>query len=333
MHSIVRLHMRNSLSIHAGSLFLCTLLFITACHSSHQPAAPDRHAARFADLLALFPQRQLPYQVNQDSLHKPLSDSMRLLPDVVKRFFPDSIWQNTFPKSPVEVFPLAAMAYDRGHFLVIRVQQGSRIAAYLCYFDRRDQFHQALRLCYTSPDAQADQYEGRIDRKAVITIDHHIHTPDQRSILRENVYALNPEGKFILVLTNANGALSLEDIYNPIDTLPAHHPFSGDYVKGDMSIVSIRDGKNKQTFRFFIHFYDPTTRCGGELEGTGHFLNRSTGTFKDDNGPCAIDFHFTTGRVRIEEVGGCGAYRGIQCFFNGTYTKKKLHTRQTQMHK
>lgn len=312
---------------------MCGVVLLAACHSAHQPSGPNRHASSFSELLALFPERQLPYQVNADSLRIAVSDSTRLLPDVVQRFFPDSIWRNSFSRAAVHIYPQAAIAYDHGHFLVIRVQQNNRAASYLCYFDRKDQLHQALRLCYAAPDAEADQFEAKIDRRGVITIDHHIHTPDQRSILRENVYALNPEGNFILVLTNANGALSLEDIYNPIDTLPAHHTFSGDYVKGDMSIVSIRDGKNKQTFRFFIHFYDPATRCGGELEGTGHFLNRTTGTYKDDNGPCAIDFHFSTSRVRIEEVGGCGAYRGIQCFFNGTYTKKRLHTHKIQVHK
>jgi hypothetical protein len=322
--------MQDFLRYRVKYFFTGGLLLMAACQSSHRPAGPNRHATSFTELLALFPQGQLPYQVNPDSLRKPLSDSVRLLPEVVARFFPDSIWAKTFPGAGVHVFPQVAIAYDHGHFLVIRVQQGNRVASYLCYFDRKDRFHQALRLCYLTPDDQTDVYESKIDRKGVITLDHHIHTPDQRSILRENVFALNPEGNFMLVLTNANGALSLEDLYNPIDTLPAHHAFSGDYVKDDVSIVSIRDGKNKQSFRFFIHFYDPATRCGGELEGVGRFLNRNTGTYKDDSGPCAIDFHFTNGRVRIEEVGGCGAYRGIQCLFNGTYIKKKLHTHQTR---
>ncbi|MCL6524599.1 MAG: hypothetical protein K6T34_08035 [Thermoflavifilum sp.] len=309
---------------------LLLILMFWGCHSTQQSSGPKRLATNFEELLALFPNRALPYQINPDSLNMSIPDSVAFLPEVVSQFFPDSIWRSSYSHGQVKVFPIAAIAYQNGHFLIIRVQQGQKAVAFLCYFDRKHHFHQALRLTYIGPDWQADRYDAKIDKRGIITLDQHIHTSDQRSILRERVYALNPEGNFLLVLTNANGALPLEEVYNPIDTLPARHPFSGDYVKGDLSIVSIRDGENKQTFRFFIHFYDPKTQCGGELQGIGHFMNRSTGTFKDDQGPCAIDFHFSAHQLRIEEVGGCGAYRGIQCFFNGTYFRKKMHAHSTK---
>jgi hypothetical protein len=36
-----------------------------------------------------------------------------------------------------------------------------------------------------------------------------------------------------------------------------------------------------------------------------------------------VEFTFTGGKVTMKEKGGCGAYRDIQCFFEGSYWKKK----------
>ena len=39
--------------------------------------------------------------------------------------------------------------------------------------------------------------------------------------------------------------------------------------------------------------------------------------------PCIIDFTFEDREIAIREQGSCGSHRGIKCYFNDTFTKKK----------
>jgi len=44
-------------------------------------------------------------------------------------------------------------------------------------------------------------------------------------------------------------------------------------------------------------------------------------TFNAD--PCIIDFNFEDREVTVKEQGSCGNHRGIKCFFDDQYTRKR----------
>jgi hypothetical protein len=53
------------------------------------------------------------------------------------------------------------------------------------------------------------------------------------------------------------------------------------------------------------------------------FVSATKAQYKENANPCAIELNFTASRVTLKETAGCGTYRDIKCFFDGSYTKKK----------
>ncbi|MGH2553719.1 MAG: hypothetical protein ACRDEB_08375, partial [Chitinophagaceae bacterium] len=161
-----------------------------------------------------------------------------------------------------------------------------------------------------------------LDRKYTIT----------KTVLRKNANGSISEGKdvymlsaetmnFMLIMTDA-----LEDkpteLINPIDSLSRKNKFSADYGSGKMNLVSIRDGRKKDRITFFIHFEKNSGECSGELKGEAIFRSSVTAEYKEGGDPCILNFVFSSGSVTLKEE-GCGSRRGLQCLFDGNFTRKK----------
>ena len=91
------------------------------------------------------------------------------------------------------------------------------------------------------------------------------------------------------------------------------------------NLVSVRDGKKPDEYLFFVYFENGNEAepCGGEIRGMMKMASDKVGIFKGDDDPCQINFTFNASSVEVKETGSCGNFRGIKCFFNDTYTKKK----------
>jgi len=140
------------------------------------------------------------------------------------------------------------------------------------------------------------------------------------------IYAYNNAGVFTTVLTETNEERSLNPtaVINPLDTFPRKNKYSGDYVKGKNSMLSIRDGRAANEYQFFIHFVnDGEEACGGDLRGELKMNTENTGIFSQSGDPCVIDFTFSRNEVKVKEQGSCGNYRGITCFFDHTFNRKE----------
>jgi hypothetical protein len=126
----------------------------------------------------------------------------------------------------------------------------------------------------------------------------------------------------VLVMTD-----ELEDkateLINPIDTFPRKNKWSADYTNGPMNLVSVRDGRRNDRISFFIHFDKNNGECTGELKGEAIIRSSNTAEFKVDGDPCVLSFNFSSSSVRLKETEGCGNHRGMQCLFDGSFTKKK----------
>jgi len=92
-------------------------------------------------------------------------------------------------------------------------------------------------------------------------------------------------------------------------------------VKDKKNFISLRDGKHASETLFFIHFEKDD--CRGELKGMARFVSNNVAVYQEGGNPCTIEFNFSAGRVSMKETGGCGSYRDIKCFFEGSYPKKK----------
>lgn len=299
-------------------LFLFLAIGVLAgCKSRNKTISEDERELTFADFSGKFPPADA-LRWNADSLKRKRTDSLAFKPRYLKQFLPDTLGKGVFSAADKPKFWAVGqitLTEDLRLFLV-EGSAKSGAAAWMCFYDKNGAFLQRHLAARYTPGANK-RTGFSVDRKGNIRV----ITETGAAISREDVYAANPDGSLALVLTNSNEP-AVTGLFNPIDTLPRKHKFSANYTAGEGNIVSIRDGETPKEFLFFIHFTRDKGACTGEADGTGRFTSATTGQWRDKQSGCIIDFKFSSSKVTITET-GCGAYRGIKCAFEGSFTKKK----------
>ncbi|WP_212002692.1 hypothetical protein [Chitinophaga sp. HK235] len=304
-------------------LLLLMIGALAACKNNKKAGNNTNEPMTFEDFQALFKAGTLPYKLNADTLQLKMADSLAVAATDVNRFLTDTLTKGDYSKTEkVKLFPLTRMPGNVADYMIIKAVGKSQTTGYLCILDKKGKYLNRLRIANTG-GSDGSIISTSIDNKNVVKISAEKKLSGANTSLKEEFYAVNKDGSVQLIMTNTNGPTTAGQIFNPIDTLPRKHKFSGDYTSGDMSIVSIRDGEDGKTFQFFISFSKDNGNCKGELSGRGHYLAGNRGEYKDKESSCGISFQFSAGRVNIREIGGCGAYRGIKCFFEGGFAKKK----------
>lgn len=301
-------------------LALLTIGLLTGCGSKNKNSGKD--AFTFEDFRHLFTQANLPYKLTPETLREKSPDSAAISPELMKQFLIDTLGKSDFPEGTViKFYPLATIDGAAVNYFVVKAVGKATTTAYVCFVDKKG--HYLDRLPVAKVDGKKDQHYFSIDARQVIKVTNERESSPGHTAIREDFYGVAEDGKTTLIMTNSSGDAAAGQIFNPIDTLPARHKLSGDYLSGETSIVSIRDADDPKSFLFFITFSKDKTGCKGELSGTGHFTGTNKGEYKDKETDCGIAFQFASGKVSIREIGGCGAYRGVRCFFEGSYSKKK----------
>ncbi|MBC9930448.1 hypothetical protein [Chitinophaga qingshengii] len=303
-------------------LLVLTIGALAACKSKKKTGSGADEPMTFEDFQELFVPGTLPYKINADTLQLKIADSLAVDTAAVNQFLTDTLTKGDYGKTEkVKLFPLTRIQGNLTNYMVIKAVGRSQTTGYLCMLDKKGKYLNRLRIANTGSSDGTVTYTS-IDSKNVIKISTEKKLGANNVSLREDFYAVDKTGAVQLIMTNSNGPTTPGQIFNPIDTLPRKHKFSGDYTAGDMSLISIRDGEDGKTFQFFITFSKDNGSCKGELSGRGHYIAGNRGEYKDKESSCGIAFQFSAGRVSIRETGGCGAYRGIKCFFEGNYAKK-----------
>lgn len=289
-----------------------------ACKSKPKNVNDEDRVLTFADFRDFFPEAALPYRLNADSLQR-LPDSLALKAKVAKQFLPDTLAAGIFKAADKpKFFPRGYMRINDLQFLVVEGATKAASAAWIMVYDKRDTFLTRHLIARTGGRTTVGtvldtRYNFRITTETK-------RGPGQVST-REDVYSAGIDGQLSLILTNSNEPTN-PTLYNPIDTLPRKHKFSGNFGTGEMNLVAIRDGETPQEFLFYIHFSRDKGACTGELDGVGRFTGSNTGQFRDKGSSCILEFKFSSNKVTISET-NCGAYRGITCMFEGSYPRKK----------
>jgi hypothetical protein len=104
---------------------------------------------------------------------------------------------------------------------------------------------------------------------------------------------------------------------------------SGYYVKDKKNLISIRDGSKPGKILFFIHFEKNNGECVGELKGEASVIKPNLAQYAAAGDPCSLEFGFASNKLSIKELQGCGNYRGVRCFFEGSYPKKVVKSKKT----
>lgn len=304
-------------------ILLLTLMFglFAACTNTSKPANDEDRVLTFKDFREFFPETALSYRLNADSLKHRIPDTFALKAKVVKQFLPDTLAKGSFTAAEKpKFFPRAYIKKGDQQFFIVEGATKAGSVAWLCIYDKEGKFlqrHLAAKNTATNNTRVGLVMDAKNDLRVTTETQK---APGQIST-RDDVYAINPDGSLALIMTNSNEPATT-GLYNPIDTLPRKHKFSANYASGEHNLVSIRDGETPKEFLFFIHFSRDNGECIGEMDGVGRFTTATTGQFRDKHTSCIVDFRFSGGKVSIKET-GCGAYRGIKCFFEGTFIKKK----------
>lgn len=294
--------------------------FMSACKDKKKNPADEDRPLTFTEFSELFPKAALPYKISPGLLKSKAGDSSAFKPKVAAQFLPDTLLSAAFQKEKPRIVPLAYFKSSDLHYVLVKAAGKSTTQAYICLYTPKGQFLNRLLAGETKPGS-AKEITSTIDSRFNIKVSTSEKRSASYTALREDTYGAYADGSIALIMTNSSEPVS-NGLYNPIDTFPHKHKFSGDYLAGENNIVSVRDGEAGKEFLFFISLSKDKGACHGELDGTARITGANTAQYRDKNSECILEFKFSTGKVTISET-GCGAYRGIKCMFDGSFVKKK----------
>lgn len=267
----------------------------------------------------LFPSEQTSYQLTDANLLSN-KDTTSIRSAEFAAFISDSVKRKLFGKTgKVKYIALARVKAPKNtSYYIVKAISGTKRAALLLPFTN-DQFDAVFPFLIPDDDATTTQTSTIDKSNAIIKGISQKKSGGEVAEGRE-VYQYVPEAKqFTLLLTNPLN--NTAELINPIDTLPKKHKFSGDYLKDKKNFVSVRDGRSSNELLLFIHIEDGD--CSGEIKATILLTSSTSGVYRQSGDPCELNFQFKGNSVVVTEGSGCGSRRGLDCSFNGTYTKKK----------
>ena len=314
------------------SLLLVVLSVLLAgafcsCKSKKISLAANDDKVNIADFLEFFQPLKLPYAVGDTILRRKEPEADVINYSLFTRLIPDSILLHLFGKTAhPHLYAMGKIRVpDAESYLFVKAVAKDRRALYILCFDKKNRFGAARAVLYTDEsDGRGVTGRAEMDNKYVLTLLHQRRASDGTTVYHKDAYVYNEDTGLLLILTETNEAKNkIPPVYNPIDTLPRKHKFSGDYAQDKRNLVAIRDGRDPSRFQFFIHFEKDEGTCNGELKGEAKFVSPGVARYRSYSDPCALEFSFGSDGVSVKETGGCGVHRDIKCFFEGYYERRK----------
>ncbi len=300
-------------------------LSILACKSKKAPdAANISPQTETKEFFETYKKLKLPFSITDTNMTE-AADTNTISYPIFTQFFPDSIFNNPFGKNrKLSIHPIGKIERKgKEAYFVTLVRDKNHSAVYLSVYDKKN-IAVSMPLVVTGNDDDIIN-SASIDQKLSFIINKEWTVKNER-FYKRTIYAYNNAGIFTTVLTETNeDRNTTSGVLNPLDTFPKKYKYSGDYTKGKKSVLFIRDGKKTGEYLFFVHFESENKDepCGGELKGSLEMVSDKAGIYTGNGDPCVLNLSFSANEVKVKETGSCGNYRGIKCFFNDTYTKKK----------
>ena len=304
-------------------LFPLLILSLFAC--KNKQAGSDEEVMEVADFMELFPEKKLPFTISDSGLAKRKIDSSYISYKLLAQFVGDSTLIKQFGKTTKpRLYPLARVAPKKGEtYLFLESITPARRSAYILAFDKEKKYKAILPLIINDGDPRTYQNAG-MDARYTISVNKQRKKPTGELGYKRDAYVYNNIGTFTLILTESNESPVTDgEIINPVDTLPRKNKYSADYVKDKRNFISVRDGRKASVMRFFVHFEKDKGTCKGELRGEASFVKPNVAIFRESGDPCVLEFTFSASAITMKELEGCGNYRDIRCFFEGSFPRKK----------
>jgi hypothetical protein len=316
-------------------LLIVLPVVLFSCKSKKVSLAVNDESVNISDFLESFQPLQMPYEVTDTILRRKDPETALINTGLFVRFVPDSILFRLFGKETrVRIYAIGRIRVpDAENYLFVKGTGRDRRILYILCFDKKNRFAAARAVLYSDNESGVT---GKVDmdNKYTLTLLHQRKASDGQIFYHRDAYVFAEGTGFSLILTESNeGKPKIAPVYDPIDTLPHKHRYSGDYAQDKRNLVSVRDGRDPSRFLFFVHFEKNGGTCKGELKGEAKFISPGVARFRSYSDPCAIEFTFIPEGVSLKETGGCGVHRDIPCFFEGYFERKKTpHSGQKAHH-
>ncbi len=244
--------------------------------------------------------------------------------NAIKQFVPDSVLGKILEtKKKYNFHPIGKIEKPTELYLLAAITQKNKTETFVFVFDKLYKYVTYKQLLIT--DNNDDYIHAlTINKEPTFLLSKEkINAETKQLQFTRQGWAFSNNSFMVVVNDSNEDEKKLQTIINPIDTLPRKNKLSGEYMEDSKNFMSIRDGKNVNTYLFFIHFEKKDGQCIGELKGNLVMKSANKGIYNIGGDPCIIDFEFKENEVRIKEQGSCGNRRGIDCFFKDTFIKKK----------
>jgi hypothetical protein len=304
-------------------LLLFVLVLLSNCKQNKKSAITGDGPVAVSDFLNFFKKVKLSYQFTDSILHRKEKDSTSISYKVFAQFVPDTLFNKYYGKgAKPKIYPLAKVEVKEGEtYLFVKTNLSDKKAVYVLGFDKKKEFLAGFSILRSDPKSSSLQTVV-FDKNYSLAKTIYKKNNDGSSSEGRDVYILNEDAKFFMLIMTDNFDDKITELMNPIDTMPRKHKLSGDYGSGKMNLVSIRDGRLKDQLTFFVHFEKNGGDCSGELKGELVMLTPTTGEYRVSGDPCVLKFNFSANSISLKET-SCGSRRELNCLFDGSFAKKK----------
>jgi hypothetical protein len=251
------------------------------------------------------------------------ADTLKIGVKALHQFLPDStISQMVKNEKKETIYPVGVIEKETEKYFLILVKS-KKVAKLFTYVTDQKMNYLGFKELLSNEDKDAYARSVSINKEPTFVISKETYDNNKELKFSRSGWIFNAGAGFMIVVNDSNETPQNNVVINPLDTLPSFAKLSGDYIKNEKNYISIRDGKDAKTYLFFIHFEKNNADCIGELKGTFTLSSPVAGQFTQNGDPCIIDFSFSGNTVRVKEQGTCGNHRGIKCFFDDSFTRKK----------
>lgn len=303
--------------------FICLLFFCLSC-KDEKASLSGNDPVDIKEFLAAFHAMKVPRAIADTGIAR-ITDTTNISYAVFSSFVPDSalvvLLGKNVGKSMIK--PVGKIEKGEDTYLLVNFTQQKKATLATFLFDKKAVYKGGLVLLKQgTKDGYAHAVNITSEPTFIISKEK---IANNELFYTRNGYAYNSgSADFITVMNDSNEDIKrMNEIINPIDTFARDNKLSADYVQDKKNYISVRDGSSTSKYLFFIHFEKNGGDCVGELKGTMTMQDATHGYFQESGDPCVIDFSFGTNNITVKERGNCGNHRGIKCFFNDTYRKKK----------
>lgn len=301
---------------------LCSWLL--SC-GEHKADLSGNTPVKINDFNKAFKVAELPVSISDTNL-KRFVDTLTIGRKALAQFVPDSIVEEIIAakNSKATIRPLIRIEKETEYYLLMNVQQAHKQEIAVVVFSNKNKYLGYKIITEFSDQHKSSRMYGKtlsINREPSFLVEENKMGSDNLLTYEKKGWAYT-DNAFRLIYFDSNKKPENKVVINPIDTLADHNSFSGNYATNAKNFIALRDNGSPNKYQFFMHFEKKDGDCVGELKGILNF-NKNMATYREKGDPCIIHFTIQGNNISIKEDGNCGNHRGITCYFNDNFTRKK----------